>query len=194
MDQFDQADDRLPRCFRSRAAEETRDFAHALATAIDAALPGGGLVISLTGELGAGKTVFVRGLAEGLGIDPSLVSSPTFVIANQYRSESGRLLNHVDFYRLESAGELETMGFFDLVDPVAVVAVEWGERFVRDLPRDHLALRLVRERAAKTSGSEAIEADFVDQRMIHATATGPSAQSVLDRWCADTALERPGQV
>jgi tRNA threonylcarbamoyladenosine biosynthesis protein TsaE len=191
MDQLDQAGDRLPRCFRSRGPEETRDLAHALAIAIDTALAGGGLVISLTGELGAGKTVFVRGLAEGLGIDSRLVSSPTFVLANQYRSESGRLLNHVDFYRLESAVELETMGFYDLIDPAAVVAVEWGERFVRDLPRDHLALRLVRESAAKAIGRDAIDPDVVERRMIGATATGPTAKSVLDHWCAGTDFERP---
>ncbi len=86
----------------------------------------GGTTLLLYGELGAGKTAFVRGLAEGLGIDRDEVSSPTFTIVQEYRG--GRLtLQHVDLYRL-SPVEVRDLGLEDLTGPETVVAVEWAER------------------------------------------------------------------
>ena len=83
-----------------------------------------GDVLLLTGNLGAGKTAFVRGLAEGLGIDPDEVSSPTFTLVHEYRG--GRLpLYHVDLYRLERAAA-EDLGLDDLHG--GVLAVEWPDR------------------------------------------------------------------
>lgn len=148
-------------------------------------------MISLSGELGAGKTVFVKGLAEGLGIESGQVSSPTFVIANQYGSPSGRRLNHVDFYRLESEAELETMGFDDLLDRSAVVAVEWGDRFERALPRDRLELRLSRTTGSPEAGERtnegASEGSLSDtgseERVLEARASGPDSARVLQEWC-----------
>jgi tRNA threonylcarbamoyladenosine biosynthesis protein TsaE len=86
---------------------------------------GAGSVVLLVGELGAGKTAFVKGLAEGLGIDPSEVSSPTFTIIQQYTGGRVPLL-HVDLYRLESK-EVDDLGLDELSDG-AVMAVEWAER------------------------------------------------------------------
>lgn len=83
-----------------------------------------GQVLALEGDLGAGKTAFVRGLAAGLGC-PGRVSSPTFTIVNEY--EGGRLpLFHFDLYRLKSPRELDDLGWEDYVDRGGICAVEWS--------------------------------------------------------------------
>ena len=84
----------------------------------------GGEVIAMFGDLGAGKTAFVRGLAKGLGIDAK-VSSPTFTIVNEYPGEID--LIHFDMYRLSSADELFDIGWEDYLARGAVCAVEWSE-------------------------------------------------------------------
>lgn len=129
-------------------------------------------MIALVGPLGAGKTAFVKGLAAGLGIDPARVASPTFVVASEYPA-GARPLAHVDLYRLESEAELEAAGFLDLLEPGAVVAVEWADRFPEALPSDRLALRIERP------------ADAPDPalRVLHATASGPASEAVLECWC-----------
>src|ERR1051325_11702570 len=87
-----------------------------------------GDVIGLAGHLGAGKTVFVKGLADGLGVDPVRVSSPTFTLINEYRG--GRLsLHHIDLYRLERASELTELGLWEIVGAEGVCAIEWIDRF-----------------------------------------------------------------
>lgn len=91
-----------------------------------------GTVLLLSGELGAGKTAFVRGLAAGLGVSPDAVTSPTFTLVHEYRG--GRLpLQHVDLYRLEQA-DLDTLGLDEALAESGVVAVEWPERLRRRPP------------------------------------------------------------
>jgi tRNA threonylcarbamoyladenosine biosynthesis protein TsaE len=89
-----------------------------------------GAVVLLSGSLGAGKTAFVRGLAEGLGCDPDAVSSPTFTIIQEY--EGPLTLQHVDLYRLSPA-EVDDLGLEELMTD-AVLAVEWWERWAAAPP------------------------------------------------------------
>ena len=154
--------------FPSRSPEETRAAARTLAAAVDPR----GLVVALIGPLGAGKTVFVKGLAEGLGVDPASVASPTFVIASEYAAPSGRRLAHVDLYRVNSAGELEAAGFLDLLEPGAVVAVEWADRIPEALPPDRIELRIERD------GAEGEPT----RRVLNAVAFGDVAGAALARW------------
>jgi tRNA threonylcarbamoyladenosine biosynthesis protein TsaE len=160
---------RNPERWISRSPEDTREAARGLARA----LRGRGLVIALVGPLGAGKTAFVQGLAEGLGIGPAPVASPTFVLASEYVAPGGLRLAHVDLYRIESAAELDAAGFRDLLAPEVVLAVEWADRFPEALPADRLELRIARA-----------PGDPGTQREILAVGLGSAADRVLARWSA----------
>ncbi|HVG83945.1 MAG TPA: tRNA (adenosine(37)-N6)-threonylcarbamoyltransferase complex ATPase subunit type 1 TsaE [Vicinamibacterales bacterium] len=112
---------------RSSSEDETRRIAARVAPTLH---PGEVLLVS--GDLGAGKTAFVRGLAEGLGLDGDQVTSPTFTLVHEYRG--GRLpLIHVDLYRLDSV-DLAEIGLDDDLATAGVVAVEWPERLTRGVP------------------------------------------------------------
>lgn len=143
-----------------------------------------GLVVALVGPLGAGKTAFAKGLAEGLGIDPAVVASPTFVVACEYPTADGRPLAHVDCYRVGSRDELEAAGFADLLEPGAVVVVEWADRFPEALPVDRLTLEISRP----DTGADP------DLRTLHALSSGPVSEATLARWreALATSVESPG--
>ena len=111
---------------QSNSEADTRAIAGALAPTLTP-----GAVVLLSGDLGAGKTAFVRGLAEGLGLDPDEVTSPTFTLVHEYRG--GRLpLIHVDLYRLDRA-ELDEVGLDQDLAAKGVTAVEWAERLTRPI-------------------------------------------------------------
>jgi tRNA threonylcarbamoyladenosine biosynthesis protein TsaE len=125
------------RTILSQSDAETEAAGAALAATL-----GPGARVLLYGELGAGKTAFVRGLAAGLGVDPDEVSSPTFTLVQEYR---GRLpLIHVDLYRLAS-GEVDDLGL-DALAANGVVAIEWAERMPR---RDDGAIHVTLEHAGE---------------------------------------------
>jgi tRNA threonylcarbamoyladenosine biosynthesis protein TsaE len=107
--------------------EETQAVARELSATLRA-----GDVLLLSGELGAGKTTFVRGLAEGLGIDPREVSSPTFTIVHEYRGD-GLTLYHADLYRLERAAT-DDLGLEEIGVKDGVLAIEWPDRLSHELP------------------------------------------------------------
>ena len=119
---------------RTKSADDTRTFAAELAPVLRT-----GDVILLSGDLGAGKTVFVQGLAHGLGVRDR-VTSPTFVLARQY--EGDLPLVHLDVYRLDRVQEVIDIGIAEMVDDDAVVAIEWGEFVAPTIGPDALSVRL----------------------------------------------------
>lgn len=116
--------------------EGTRGVGRAIAALVPAATTGSsdnrGLLIQLSGPLGAGKTVLVQGLAEGLGV-MTPVKSPTFVL--EHRHMGRRALHHFDLYRLRPGHDLDELGLADLLSGPAVVAIEWPDRMT-DPPGD----------------------------------------------------------
>jgi len=101
----------------------------------------GGECVALYGELGAGKTQFVRGLARGLGANPKRVSSPTFVLLNIYKG--GKLtVFHLDAYRVAGEGEFEGIGFAEMLEQNGVVVVEWAEKVKHLLPGKRVDVRI----------------------------------------------------
>ena len=125
--------------WRSHSPEETIQRARLVAKSVRP-----GTLIALVGELGSGKTTFVKGLASGLGVkDARDVKSPTFVIFHMYE---GRIpLYHFDLFRLDESSDLEGIGIVEfLADPNAVSVIEWADRVPSVLEQAHLTIQLTR--------------------------------------------------
>lgn len=121
----------------TNSEEETEDLGVRLAGRLEP-----GAVVAFTGDLGAGKTAFTRGLARGLGIGER-VTSPTFTIVNEY--EGGRLpLFHFDMYRLSSSDELFDVGWEDYLSRGGVCAVEWSENVSDAMEEDAISVEICR--------------------------------------------------
>lgn len=123
--------------YKTHSAEQTI----ALGERIGARLTGGD-IIAYSGGLGAGKTTLTRGISVGMGLGDH-VTSPTFALVNEYR---GRDINlyHFDMYRITSAMDLETTGFYDYMDSDSVIAVEWSENIADELPDDTIYIDIRR--------------------------------------------------
>ncbi|MEN6570519.1 MAG: tRNA (adenosine(37)-N6)-threonylcarbamoyltransferase complex ATPase subunit type 1 TsaE [Anaerolineaceae bacterium] len=121
--------------FTSRSAEQTRRLGMRLGGLLR---PGD--VVALTGDLGSGKTTFIQGVAQGWG-STDAVSSPTFVLVNQYRRPDGSKLHHMDAYRIQSAMEAEDLDIEAMLES-GTLLVEWAERISGVLPVERLSLEL----------------------------------------------------
>lgn len=121
----------------------------ALAARLGGRLSGGDLVC-LDGPLGCGKTRFVQGLAAGLGLDPSAVCSPSFIICREYHNQTPLTLTHVDAFRLTGAQDLPAIGWDELLCSTdTVIAVEWSSRIRSALPRNRIDVQM--EHTGETS-------------------------------------------
>jgi tRNA threonylcarbamoyladenosine biosynthesis protein TsaE len=121
-----------------------RDTLEAWGRAVGAALPRP-VVITLEGDLGAGKTTLARALCAGIGVpDLSVVTSPTFSLVQQYEAPRGPVV-HVDLYRLRTDAELEALGWVELMATAPVLLIEWPERAASTLPPDVIGISLLHD-------------------------------------------------
>ena len=156
---------------RTTSAEQTKQVEACLATCLQ---PDD--VILFTGDLGAGKTQFVQGVAAQLGVADA-VTSPTFNILVSY--EGGRLpLHHFDLYRLEDPEELDDIAFYETVEGGGASFVEWSEKFPDHMPEDALHIDL------------GVDLEHPDHRVIRAFAEGFRASQLLEGW--KEALQKEG--
>ena len=127
----------------THSADETIAFGRTLAAEL--APP---LIVLLRGDLGAGKTTLVKGIAEGFAAARAEdVTSPTFTLIHEYRGPRATLY-HIDLYRVDTQRELETLGLDDLLAPNCILLIEWGEKFPR-FQRDH-NVEIALERVGET--------------------------------------------
>lgn len=150
---------------KTTTTEATKQLAFTLAPYLHA-----GDVIVLSGDLGAGKTQFVQGIAAGLGVSAP-VTSPTFNILLEY--PHGTLpLYHFDLYRLEEGAELEDIGYYETIDGDGVSFVEWGEKFPEALPYSYMEI--------------SITVDSEGNRQVCAQSFGDRARQLLFVWAKDS--------
>jgi tRNA threonylcarbamoyladenosine biosynthesis protein TsaE len=146
---------------RSRAPEQTERVGNAVGRAAEA-----GLLVTLQGPLGAGKTLFTQGIARGLAVArPQYVSSPTFTIYKRY--EGRLLLHHIDLFRLPAGADLEDVGLDEALFGSGVCVIEWPDLFLDRIPTDRLAVRF--------------QLAQHDHRVLEFEAFGPRSTNVLDR-------------
>lgn len=125
-------------CLEATSEAETQRIAEALAQRLPE-----GTVLAINGTLGAGKTRFVQGLATGLGIDATMVMSPTYGLCHEHESPTGSHgLNHMDLYRVVDTDELFELGFDEYVASARITAIEWADRFRSYLPTPRLEIEL----------------------------------------------------
>lgn len=121
---------------KSMSPQDTMEMGQALARWL---LPGD--LININGTLGAGKTLFAKGIGQGLGVDPGAVTSPTFAIINEYEGTQFPLY-HFDLYRLATDLDLEQVGYEEYFYGSGITVVEWGELFLHHLPEQRLDIDL----------------------------------------------------
>ena len=136
----------------------------------------GGEVVALYGDLGSGKTTLVRGLAKGLNVPSSMVSSPSFVLVHEYQ---GRVpLAHADLYRLASQDDVQHLGLSEYFDGRRVVAIEWADKAASELPQDRLEVHLTHHSPTT--------------RAVVLNGTGPKAEHWLARLLSKSQGRRTG--
>ena len=139
--------------------EDTKQFAQKMATCCQ----GKQIVITLDGDLGAGKTTWTQSFGRALGVSQT-INSPTFTILKSYKQGNGQPLHHIDAYRLEGASQ--DLGFEDCFDE-GICVVEWANFIQDQLPKDHIEITIE-------------QGDQEEERMVTIRATGPSSQELLE--------------
>ena len=128
--------------YTSYSESETEEIAAKLGSVLEP-----GAIVALFGEIGAGKTVFARGLARGVGYD-GRVTSPTYSIVNEYRD--GKIpVFHFDMYRIDSSDELYEIGWEDYIVSGGICVVEWSEKITDVLPEDVIMVKIEKENGAR---------------------------------------------
>ena len=157
----------------SGSVEETQVFGEQLGRLLR---PGD--VVALHGELGSGKTTLIQGIARGLGRDPDVVKSPTFVLMREYPGETP--LVHIDGYRLEGAPAVSWLDVDLIFSPHKITLIEWAERFEGCLPENYVDVRLAHK--------------MTNQRKIAVVEHGPRSAEMIDalRRAVDRPLSPPG--
>lgn len=125
----------------TKNVEETKALASKIASYL---LPGD--IVSLSGELGSGKTTFIQGAVKALGFN-GYVSSPSFVLINQYPARIN--IYHLDLYRMKHQEELEDLGWEELLDETSIIFIEWGEKIDSFLPKNYLKIKIDRTQKEK---------------------------------------------
>ena len=148
----------LPIEIQTNSPEQTEDVGRALAQKMltDSALPP---FVALYGDLGVGKTAFVRGFTSAISPN-ARVKSPTFALVNEYKGEKLSVF-HFDMYRIEDEDELYSIGFFDYADRRGVCLVEWSENIEESLPDAYIRVEIVKNSATD-----------VDSRLITVSKVG----------------------
>lgn len=146
------------RC-KTNSPAETVAFGRLLASLLT-----GGQVICLEGDLGAGKTLFVQGLASGLGIEDH-ITSPTFTLMNYYEAKVP--LYHFDLYRLERPDELYDIGFYEYISGTGIIVIEWSDKFPDEMPAEHLRIMI-------TQGADC------EERYFEISAYGAQEQKICE--------------
>jgi tRNA threonylcarbamoyladenosine biosynthesis protein TsaE len=98
-----------------------------------------GDVFCLSGDLGAGKTLLCKGLAEAQGVPPENITSPTFTLMNIYQGSKNEI-KHFDLYRLDSPDELTDIGFYEYTGGTGITMIEWADLFTSEMPEEHLSI------------------------------------------------------
>lgn len=152
----------------TKNVEETKILAKKMGTIIKNNTTFHSQILLLTGDLGAGKTVFVKGLAEGLEIDLN-ITSPTFNLINEYEGNPG--LMHMDFYRIDSAEEVFNLGIEEYLEKEAVKAIEWPQLVYKFIENDFILIK--------------IENISIKERRISIKANGVRSQKLIKRMKTD---------
>lgn len=165
--------------FLVRSIEDTETLARSLARELPTRI-----LITLDGDLGAGKTTFVGALAQALGVSED-VSSPTFTIHQHYLGADVRL-SHLDVYRLESAEAFRSIGLESVWEDEEIVLLEWSRMIAEILPESYLAIEInsLREKGSidfSTSGPIVLEEDLTP-RIFTFIAHGEEIDSILEAW------------
>ncbi len=143
----------------TRSPEKTRELGEAIGASL-----GPGAAIALIGDLGAGKTHLVQGLAKGLSVpDEYYITSPSYTLINEYPGR--HTLFHVDLYRLERGADLEEIGLLEILYGDGVTAIEWADRLEEPLPPGHVTLYMAAmpEETLRQIRIVAADADAIEQ-------------------------------